>query len=95
MNKLGELIRTHREANNMFLRHLAAKLDMDTAQLSKIERGERIAKREHIESLSKIFGLNSTDLLTYWFSDQILDLVHQEDVAKEALELSLKELKQN
>jgi transcriptional regulator with XRE-family HTH domain len=95
MNKLGELIRTHREANNMFLRHLAAKLDIDTAQLSKIERGERIAKREHLDSLSEIFDLNSSELLTYWFSDQILDLVSKEDVAQKALELSLKELKQS
>jgi hypothetical protein len=38
MNKFGDLIRAKREEQDMLLRHLSAELDIDTAQLSKIER---------------------------------------------------------
>jgi len=40
MNKFGDLIRAKREEQEMLLRHLSAELDIDTAQMSKIERGE-------------------------------------------------------
>ena len=48
MNNFGELIRAKREEKEMLLRHLAAQLDIDTAQLSKMERGERTVRREHV-----------------------------------------------
>ena len=57
MNKFGDLIRSKREEQEMLLRHLSAQLDMDTAMLSKIERGEKTVKREHIETLAKLFKL--------------------------------------
>lgn len=41
MNKFGDLIRSSREEKEMLLRHIAAELDVDTALLSKIERGEK------------------------------------------------------
>ena len=43
MNKFGDLIKTKREEQEMLQRHLAAQLDIDTAQLSKMESGERRA----------------------------------------------------
>ncbi len=49
MNKFGELLRSRRETKQLLLRHVAAELDIDTAMLSKIERGEKIAKHEFIE----------------------------------------------
>jgi len=42
----------------MLLRHLAAKLDIDTVMLSKIERGERTAKRDHVDGLINILNLD-------------------------------------
>ena len=48
MNKFGDLIRSTREEREMLLRHIAAELDVDTALVSKIERGEKTAKREHV-----------------------------------------------
>jgi HTH-type transcriptional regulator, competence development regulator len=94
MNKFGDLVRTHRESNEMFLRHLAAKMDMDTAQLSKIERGERIAKKEHVILFSSLFGLNQSELLMFWLADQAYNLVETEkEIAIPALEIALNELK--
>lgn len=38
-SQFGERIRTLRESHNLYLRQVAPQLDMDTAQLSKIEKG--------------------------------------------------------
>ena len=44
----GNHIRELREAQNLLLRELAASLDMDVAYLSKIERGNRAARKEQV-----------------------------------------------
>ena len=51
MNKFGNLIRYNREKKKMLLRHLSSELDIDTALLSKIERGEKIVKKELVKQL--------------------------------------------
>lgn len=45
-SKFGHKIRILRGKQKLLLRELAPLLEMDTAQLSKIERGERQAKRK-------------------------------------------------
>ena len=92
MNKFGDVIRSKREEQEMLLRHLSAKLDMDTAMLSKIERGEKTAKREHIEPLAKIFKLDYNELFSLWLADQVFQLVENEEQASQALKIAQKEL---
>jgi len=41
-SQFGNRIRILREEQNLLLRQVAPMLEMDTAQLSKIERGERL-----------------------------------------------------
>ena len=77
MHKFGSLVRLKREENEMLLRHLAAKLDVDTALLSKIERGERIAKRHHVESLIEILKLNKENAKTLWLADQLYAMISE------------------
>ena len=89
---IGNKIRELREDNNILLRQLAAKLDMDTAMLSKMERGDRFFKKEDILALSKIFKQNSKDLLVLWLADKIVKTIKEEDYKTEALELALKKI---
>jgi len=93
MNKFGDLIRAKREEQEMLLRHLSAELDIDTAQLSKIERGERTAKREHVHQLIKIFKLNEDEATALWLADQIVNLIGNEDDALNALKVAEAEIK--
>ena len=98
MNKLGDLIRANREEKEMLQRHLAAELDIDVAYLSKMERGEKTAKREHLNPLAKIFNLNVEELIAFWYADQLFALVRDENQALEALKLAeeaVKQLKSN
>jgi len=93
MNKFGDLIRTKREKQDMLLRHLSAELDIDTAQMSKIERGERTAKREHVNQLIRIFKLNESTASAFWLADQVYALVANEKEALKALIVAEEELK--
>lgn len=93
MNKFGDLIRAKREEQEMLLRHLSAQLDMDTALLSKIERGERTAKREQVYQLIKIFKLNEAEALSLWLADKIYAVIADEDEALKALIVAEDEVK--
>jgi transcriptional regulator with XRE-family HTH domain len=91
--QFGERIRELREGQGLYQRQLAASLEIDTPMFSKIERGERKAKREQVEQLASLLHTNLPDLLRIWLADQIIDLVKNEPQASEALKTALKELK--
>lgn len=89
---IGDRIRELRGKNNILLRHLAAQLDMDTAMLSKMERGERFFRKEDIQTLAKIFNQPKNELLTIWLADKVLKTIDHEEYKKQALQLALKTL---
>nr|WP_294896221.1 helix-turn-helix transcriptional regulator [uncultured Pedobacter sp.] len=90
---IGDKIRDLREKNNILLRHLAAQLDMDTAMLSKMERGDRFFRKEDILALAKFFEQPEQQLLTLWLADKILKTIQGETYKQQALQLALKTLK--
>lgn len=90
--RFGERIRTLREAQNLYLRQVASQLDMDTAQLSKIENGFRHLKKDQIALLAEILNTQEEELLTLWLADKIVDITKGEDVALRALQLAETEI---
>ena len=92
-NQFGERLRQLREANHLLQRQVASMLDMDTPMLSKIERGDRKAKRDHILKLASIYKADSKELLTIWLADQLYDLVKNEEVAIKAIQITEKKLR--
>ena len=87
---IGDKIRELREQDNILLRHLAAQLDIDTAMLSKMERGDRFFRREDIMALAKIFKRSEEELLTLWLADKILKTINEEEYKEQALMMVLK-----
>ncbi|MAX79783.1 MAG: transcriptional regulator [Crocinitomicaceae bacterium] len=83
--QFGERIRQLREDKELLQRQLAASLEIDTPMFSKIERGERRAKREQVLKLAELLGTDVNDLLTLWLADQVYDLVKDEDTANAIL----------
>ena len=63
-------------------RQLSAALEIDTPMYSKIERGERKAKRSQIPIMAKLFEIDEKKLLTIWLADKVLDTVENEDEIK-------------
>ena len=91
-SQFGNKIRILREEQKMLLRQLAPLLDMDTAQLSKIERGERNAKKETVLKLAEILKVVPDELVTLWLADQIYDVVKDEKMANEAMQVAEKKI---
>src|SRR5690554_1699502 len=87
MNKFGDLIRNTREDKEMLLRHIAAELDVDTALVSKIERGEKTAKREHVLALAQLYSIDPEELIALWLADQVALLLEREEQALKALRI--------
>jgi len=78
----GKKIKELREEHGMVQRKLAAALDIDTPMYSKIERGERKAKRSHIPIMARLLEIEEKELLTIWLADKVLDTVEDEDEVK-------------
>ena len=90
---LGKRIKELREEKELLQRQLAASLEIDTPMFSKIERGERRAKREQVLKLAELLDTDPNELLTLWLSDQLNELVKDEDNAEGALNLVIKNLR--
>lgn len=90
---IGNKIRALRAKDKILLRHLAAQLDIDTAMLSKMERGDRFFRREDIVALAQIFRQPEGDLFQLWLADKILKTIEGEEYKEEALKLALKSIK--
>lgn len=88
MKFVGEIIRDKREQRGWLLRHLAAELDIDQALLSKIERGERKATKEHIQTIANVLGLKKDELMLHYLSENIANDIAEEKNAIEVLHVA-------
>ena len=91
-SQFGERIRQLREKQNLYLRQVAPLLEMDTAQLSKIEKGVRQIKKEQIPILAGILKTEKDELLILWLADQLYDVVKDEKLANEAMQVAEKKI---
>ena len=87
-----ERIKRLREERQLLQRQLAAALEIDTPMYSKIERGDRRAKREQIPIIAEILQANEKELLSLWLADQVTEVVEND---KEMSEMVLNIAKEN
>jgi transcriptional regulator with XRE-family HTH domain len=84
-NEFGERLKEIREQNNLLQRQVASFLEIDTPMLSKIERGERKAKKEQVVRLAQIMKVSNDELMTLWLADQLQEVIEGEALADKAL----------
>lgn len=89
----GELIRENREMKGLLLREVSTQIGIDTAILSKIERGERKATKEQIIKLAEILNIEKSLILTQYLSEKILYEIQNEDFGIEALKVAEETIK--
>jgi transcriptional regulator with XRE-family HTH domain len=93
---LGKRIKELRQEKGLLQRQLAASLEIDTPMFSKIERGERKAKREQVIKLSQLLETDEIELLTLWLASQVVEIIKGEEIANEVLKAAGKVImKQN
>ena len=79
---LGNKIRSLRGEQGILQRQVAAYLEIDTPMFSKIERGERRAKRSQVIQMATYFKVDEKEMLTLWLADKVLDALEGEDELK-------------
>ncbi len=89
----GDQLRKLREQQKLLQRQVASHLEIDTPMFSKIERGERKAKREQVELLAEVLHADKPQLISLWLADQVIELMKGEPQAKDVLDIVKKELK--
>ena len=93
MNHFGNRIKELREQKGLLQKHVATKLDIDTPMLSKIERGERNAKKEHVAILARLFDVKEDELLSLWLAGKVYDMVKDEKNAIQAMQVAEEQIK--
>ena len=88
METYGEFIRQLRTGTGLPIRKIAAQLDIDSSLLGRIERNERLANKEVIAGITKIFNLDTQDLTRRFLSDQIAYKILDEDADIEVLKVA-------
>jgi transcriptional regulator with XRE-family HTH domain len=93
MGQFGASIKNLREKKGLLQRQIAAHLNIDTPMLSKIERGERYAKKEQISQLAELLGVSEDSLHSLWLADKVYEVVKDEKTALKAIEFAEEQIK--
>jgi len=88
----GEYIRQLRTKNGLTLTQLGAKLDLDSANLSKIENGKRDFDEKRLKQLSTVFDLNLEELKTEFFSELFAKKLYESSCSIDALHVAEKKV---
>ena len=83
----AEKIRQLRENKQLLQRQISAALEMDNALYCKIERGDRIVKREQVIKLAELLDADKEELLKFWLADKVYDIVGEENNASDVLNI--------
>jgi transcriptional regulator with XRE-family HTH domain len=93
MSNFGDLIRIAREEKGLFLRQVAAELDIDQAIISKFERNERKPTKEQVLKFAKFYKLDKETLLVEWLSDKVAYDLQDENLADKVLKAAEQKIK--
>ncbi len=81
----GEYIRQLRIGKGYTLTQLASQLDLDSANLSKIENGKREFDEKRLEKLATALNLDFEILKTEFFGDQFAKKMYQYNCSPKTL----------
>lgn len=90
---LGQRLKELREKNQIVQRQVAARLEIDTAYVSKMEKGDKQISRKWLPVLADMFSADLEELTVLWISDKVEALVIEEPKGVEALQRVLSKLK--
>ena len=88
----GELIKQLRIEKELALREVAAAIELDQSQLSKVERDKMIAPQRVIPKLSKFLGIDYKELQIKYLSDKLYKEFKNIDFSLESLEIVVKRI---
>ncbi len=84
----GEYIRLLRTKKGLTLTKLAAQLDLDAANLSKIENGKRDFDQNRLVKLATIFDLGIEELQDEFVSDRLAKHIYEMNCSRAVLKVA-------
>jgi transcriptional regulator with XRE-family HTH domain len=92
-SNFGDLIKELRIQSELPLRKVAARLDIDTSTLSKIEKGERNGNKEMVKVLANFFKYDYEEMLVTFLSDKVAYELLDELCSSKVLEVAEQKIK--
>lgn len=84
----AQKIKKARIEKGLLQKELAMALNVDIPMYSRIERGDRLAKREQVIHLSDILDIEREELLSLWIADRVNAVIGDDKhVANKALKI--------
>lgn len=80
---LGQKLKELREEHQFVQREVAAKLEVDTAYVSKMENGTKQVSRSWLPTLADMFEVQESELVTLWIADKIDKIIVDESCGGE------------
>jgi len=93
-NYFGQRVRELRDKKNILLRQIAAHLEVDTALISKLEKGDRNPNKEQVIKIAAFLNIDPDELLTLWLADKVESAVaNDENLASNAMNIVKNKIK--
>lgn len=80
-------IKAAREAKSIPQKQVAKALNIDVPMYSRIERGERPAKKDQVVAIAHYLGIDEKELLNLWLAEKVLNLVNNVEDAGAILDI--------
>jgi transcriptional regulator with XRE-family HTH domain len=93
MISFGKYIRKLRTDKGLTLTQLAAQLNLDSANLSKIENGKRTFSESRLEKLSQALNVDLNTIKSEFYSDYIAQKLYDSECLYKTLILTEKKVK--
>lgn len=77
----------------MLLRQVAAHIEVDTALMSKAERGERNLNREQVIKLAQLLKGSENEFVSLWLCDKVIEAVGEDPLAEQGIKKALTKIK--
>lgn len=84
----GSYVRRIRQERNLTLTQLAAKLELDSANLSKIENDKRFFDEKKLPLLARAFSMTLKDLKMEYYSSKLANEIYDSGCSAEILKLA-------
>ncbi|MDG4945718.1 helix-turn-helix domain-containing protein [Weeksellaceae bacterium KMM 9713] len=89
----GEYLRKLRTEHGLTLTQLGAKLDLDSANLSKIENGKRDFDEKRLKKMADVFNINLDQLKIEFFSDLFAKKICESNCSTDVLSVAEEKVK--
>lgn len=93
MSNFAKLLREKRIEKSLKLSEVSKALGIDTALVSKIERGDRFATKKQVNAFIEFYSLDKKVVITHWLSEKILYELKEEDYALDILYAAEEQIK--